>query len=372
MIYLDNAATTPLSDNTKKYIISLLDEFGNPSSKHTMGNNAKLIVDNARKSVAKFINAQSDEIYFTSSGSASNTLAIKGYLSKNDCDILYSPIVHKSIIKCLNSCTQKKTIIPVDSNGILKIEELERLCLYSKKPFVIVDYVNSETGMIQDLKSIIGIVHFYGGVVYIDCTAAISTLPLDVKKYDIDMCGFAGHKIGALKGIGVFFKKNVIDIEPIIYGVQESGFVGGTENILGIGSLGFVVSNYNYSSVSGFARDYVYQFIVENISDTYLIGTIDRRIPHNLYICFKGINSEALMLLLDMNEIYVSSGSACNSVQVNYSNVLEAIGIPEEDRYSCIRMTFCGNESVEELDYVCKKLSFCVEQLRKIHINNNV
>ena len=366
MIYLDTAATLPISKDTESYIISIIGKFGNPSSKYSLGTEAKSIIENSRDAVAKFIKANKDEIYFTSGGSASNTLAIKGYLAKNDCEILYSPIAHKSIINCIKSVDKKKTPIPVDTNGAIINKELERLCLYAKNPFVIIDCANSEIGTIQDLRTIIDIVHFCNGIVYIDCTASIGTVPLDVKDYDIDMCGFAGHKIGALKGVGVFYKKNSIDIEPLIYGVQESGIVGGTENVLGIASLGFVTKNYNYSSISSYSRDYVYNYIMNNIPNAYLVGSIENRVAHNLYICFSGVDSESLMLLLDLNDIYVSTGSACNSTEMKPSYVLQEIGIPEKDRYSCIRMTFYGKETIQELDYVCKKLKFYVEQLREM------
>ena len=368
MIYLDNASTTPLSGDVKDYIVSILDKFGNPSSIHALGVETRAIIDVARYNISKFINANKGDIYFTSGGSASNTLAIKGYVKKNECDILYSPIAHKSIIKCVNSCTNKKTPIPVDENGTIIINELERLCLMSKSPFVIVDYANSEIGTIQNLKNIIKVVHFYKGVVYVDCTASISTIPLDVKNCNIDMCGFAGHKIGALKGVGVFYKKSNINIEPLIYGAQESGLVGGTENILGIASLGYVVSKYDYSTISEYNRNYVYNYIINNIPDAYLIGSIANRVAHNLYICFKGVESEALMLLLDLNEIYISAGSACNSIELKPSYVLEEICIPENDRYSCVRMTFCGSETTRELDFVCEKLKTYVGQLRNMNM----
>lgn len=365
MLYVDNSATTPLSDGTKKHIISILDTFGNPSSKYDKGVEAKNIIEKSRHNVSKFINASTEDIYFTSGGSASNTMAIKGYITKNKCDILYSPIAHKSVIKCIKSCGANARPIPVDKNGEIILSELERLCLHSKSPFVVIDYVNSELGVIQNLREIIQIVHFYKGIVYADCTASISALPLDVKEYDIDMCGFSGHKIGALKGVGVLFKKKDIDIEPLIYGVQEGGLVGGTENVLGIATLGYVTSSYKYIN-SSYSRDYVYEYIIRNIPDTYLIGSIKNRVSHNLYICFKGIDSESLMLLLDLNNIQVSTGSACNSREIVQSHVLTEISIPTEDAFSCIRMTFCGNETLDELDFLCNKLKFCVEQLRSM------
>lgn len=366
MLYLDNAATTPLSESTKKYIISLLDEYGNPSSKYSMGESAKNMVEIARSEVSRFINANPEDIYFTSGGSASNTMAIRGYVAKNECSILYSPIAHKSVIKCIESCNTKTTPIPVDNNGRIIIEEFERLCLHEKKPFVVIDYVNSEVGVVQNLKRIVDIAHLYNGVVYVDCTASISTIPMDVQKFRVDMCGFSGHKLGSLKGVGVLYKTRGISIEPLIYGTQENGLIGGTENTIGIATLGRVLSNYKYEK-SSFARDYVYGYISGNIADSYLVGSMESRVVHNLYMCFRGVDSESLMLLLDLSDIQVSTGSACNSNEVTPSHVLKEISINEKDIYSCIRMTFSGNETKEDLDYLCEKLKFCVGQLRDVN-----
>ena len=314
--------------------------------------------------MAKFINADAENIIFTNSGSASNTLSIKGYIQKHDCCILYSPIAHKSILKCVESC---KNAIPleVDSNGFINVDKLDKLLnVIYYKPFVVVDYSNSEIGTIQDVKRIIEIAHSYDGIVMLDCTGSIPTIPLDVKDLDVDMAVFSAHKLGALKGCGVLYKKPSIELEPFVYGSQEQGLFAGTENVLGIASLGKAVENYDYSSISSNNRDYVYDYIINNIPNSYLIGApFEHRLPHNLYMCFKGVQGESLMILLDMNGIQVSTGSACTSNDLQPSSTLTAIGMDKEDVNSCIRMTF-GNETQEELDYVCSKLKECVERLR--------
>ena len=179
------------------------------------------------------------------------------------------------------------------------------------------------------------------------------------------MLGFSGHKIHTLKGIGVLYKKENIELEPLVYGSQECGYFAGTENVLGIASLGKAVENYDYFSISSNNRDYVYDYIINNILDSYLIGApFEHRLPHNLYMCFKGVQGESLMTLLDLNGIEVSTGSACNSGNPQPSSTLTAIGMDKDDIHSCIRMTFNGNETIEELDYVCSKLKECVERLR--------
>lgn len=366
-IYLDHAATTPLHPQVKQYIIELLDKFQNPSSLYQSGVDVKQIIQQARKNVAKFINTDAENIIFTSGGSASNTLGVKGYVQKHDCCILYSPIAHKSILKCVESC---KNAIPleVDSNGFIDIDELDKLLnVIYYKPFVVIDYANSEIGTIQDVKRIIEVVHSYDGIVMLDCTGSIPTIPLDVKDLEVDMAVFSSHKLGALKGCGVLYKKTNIVLEPLVYGSQEGGLFSGTENVLSIASLSKAIENYDYSSISSVNRDYVYDYISNNIPDNYLVGTSigGHRLSHNLYMCFKRVQGESLMILLDMNGIQVSTGSACTSGSLQPSSTLTAIGMKKEDMNSCIRLSF-GNENLskEELDYVCKKLKECVEQLR--------
>lgn len=365
-IFLDNAATTPLSDSVKEYLVSILDEYGNPSSLYSLGESAKQIISDARNSVSKFINAKPKDIYFTSGGSASNTLAIKGYYQKHDCCILYSSIAHKSVLKCIEGYKYSYPL-KVDNNGFIDITDLkEWLDARDIKPFVIIDYANSEIGTIQNVKKIIDLVHFYNGIVYLDCTGSISSIPVDVKKLDVDMIGFSAHKLGGLKGCGVLYKKSNIELEPIIYGNQEQNLIGGTENVLGIASLGKAVENYDYSSITSENRDYVWNYVTDNISDSYLIGSAENRLPHNLYMCFKGIEGESLMILLDMNGIQVSTGSACNSGNMTVSSTLSAIGVNTSDIHSCIRMTFSGTETKSDLAYVCNTLKECVEKLRNL------
>lgn len=366
-IYLDNAATTKLTDSVKEYLISMLDDWGNPSSLHSQGTKPRQIISEARKSVAKFINANSDDIYFTGGGSASNTLAIKGYYQKNDCTIFYSPIAHKSILKCTESY-HNSIPLKVNKEGFIDIHDLEEyLDVCINTPLVVIDHANSEIGTIQDIEQIIKTTHLHNGIVYLDCTGSMPTIPINVKKLDVDMLGFSGHKIHALKGCGVLYKKKDIVLEPLVYGSQEKGLIGGTENVLGIASLGKAVENYDYSSISSANRDYVHDYIVKNIPDSYLIGSpIDsgNHLPHNLYMCFPKCESESLMILLDMNGICVSVGSACSSGELSPSPTLVAIGMNEHDIHSCIRMSFSGDETQEELDYVCDTLKQCVEKLR--------
>ena len=364
-MYLDNAATTPLKQEVKDFIVSLLDIYQNPSSLYQSGVATKQIINDARHNVVKFINADSQNIIFTSGGSANNTLFIKGYTQKNECKILYSPTSHKSVLKCVESL-KYKCPLKVDYTGKIDIQDLkECLSMDTMKKLVVIEYANSEIGTIQDVKQIIEISHFYNAIIYVDCTGSISQIPVDVKALDVDGLGFSAHKLGALKGTGVLYKKSSIELEPLIYGSQEQGLFGGTENVFGIGALGEAIKNHDYSSITSCSRDYVYNYIINNISDCYLIGSkLQHRLPHNLYICFKNVPGESLMILLDMNDYQVSTGSACASGDLSPSSTLTAINIDKNDINNCIRITFNGNETKKELECFCKNLKKNIEILR--------
>lgn len=363
-MYLDYAATTPLSEDMKNYIIELLDVFYNPSSTYQNGLYTKNIIEEARKSVADFINADPDNIYFTSGGSAANTLGIKGYFQKQDCCILYSPTAHKSILECVKTYNHSFPL-KVDSHGHINIEDLrEWMDSRQINPFVVIEYANSEIGTIQPVKEIIDLVHFYNGIVMLDCTGSISTIPLDVKALDVDIATFSAHKLGALKGCGVLYKKSKINLEPIIYGSQEKGLVGGTENVLAIASLGFSVGKYEYSSVSNRARNYLLVKMFDEIDSMQLIGTPSdiNRLPHNICVMIDGINASSLMTLLDLSGFQVSTGSACNNYSNTPSPTLLAIGLTSKEAQSCLRITLSGTEMEPELD------SFCLALKRKVNL----
>ena len=373
-VFLDNASTTPLTDSVKEYLISILDEWGNPSSLHSKGTNPKQIISEARKSAAKFINANEKEIYFVPSGSAGNTLAVKGLVSdnpeENKYEVFYSPTAHKSMLKVCESC-RYHTPLNVNSDGEINLDYLEDILTRHNawKPLVCIEAANSEIGTINDVITIGNIVHKYNGVLVVDSTGYIPSYQVNMKlwrKY-IDILTFSGHKLHALKGVGILWKKNGVNLKPLIYGSQQNGIAAGTEPVLNIASLGKALEEYNYSFISSANRDYVYNYIVKNIPNSYLVGApieSGNRLPHNLFICFKGVEGESLMILLDMNGIQVSTGSACTSGNLIPSTTLSAIGIDEHDIHSCIRMTFSGKETIEELNFVCGILKQSVENLR--------
>ena len=367
MYYLDNAATTPLTKEVKERIIEVLDYYGNPSSYYMLGQETKGIINDARESVRKFINAPANsEVIFTSSGSAANCLAIKGLVDNcEDTVVLYSPTAHKSMLKCCQSCKYSHSL-KVDINGLIDEDDLSHQMEKYRDDNVIVcfELANSELGTIQDVYTLSKIIHYYHGIVVADLTGYIPYKRVNLCDMDVDVATFSGHKLHALKGVGVLYKLEDIALSPLIYGSQEQGYFAGTENVVGIASLGKAVETYNYNIVSSFQRDRLFKLIKERVPDCFLLGSKTKRLPMNLYICFPGVNALSLESLLEIDGIYVSTGSACNNGSSTPSNALVAIGLSEDYYNSCLRITFNGSETELDLEYIAEKIKKNVEFLR--------
>lgn len=377
-LYLDNAATTPLSDEMIAYLSDKLHVFGNPSSSHSKGIQSSRLIEAVRKKTAMFINADSsDNIHFTSSGSASNTLGIQGFALSNRCDILFPKTLHKSAMKTIDNLSEyydiSTDILNVDSYGNINIDCLKRkMQTDNSLKLVVLGYANSEIGTVQNVKEISKVVHQYGGKIFVDCTGAISTIPIDVSELDVDMASFSAHKIGALKGVGVLYKKENVELASLVHGSQEDGLFAGTENLLGILSLGKAIDlmHCNETNIvldNKDKRDFVWSRI-KNIRDVYLIGAPieENRLPNNLCICIRGVNGNELVSLMDdVFHTQISTGSACNNGSPRPSPVLSAIGLNKEDIHSCVRVSFKGDETECKLQDFCKNLRTCINILRK-------
>lgn len=379
MIYLDNAATTkPLKEVIDVINQCLTDDWGNPSSPYSFGIKAREIVNKSRKTVADFIGAEPSEIIFTSGASEANSLAICGFLKANLSKLFISSIEHKSIlniVKYLHNYvfSEFEKYFSTNSFGLVSPSNIKRelnsFFEYNVEkwiPFVSVQYANNEIGTIQDIKEIAKIVHQYGGVIHTDATQIIPDRKINVKDLDVDMLSFSGQKLGTPKGVGVLYVKKGVKLDPIIYGTQENGLRGGTENVPYIAGLAEAIRHLSYPT--GEIRDYFVNRVLSEIEDCYLVGTPcgDERLRNNASICFRGVQSESILLMLDQKGIYVSSGSACNSSSLEPSYVLRAIGLPENnDLYSIVRFTF-GENTIEEVDIVISELIKIVKTLRSM------
>ena len=379
-MYFDNAATTMPTEEVIADIVWCLENvWANPSSIHTPGLGAKVVLENSREKVARYINAEPDEIIFTSSGSEANNLAIKGFLSANkmyEC-IITSQAEHTSVY---NTCMHlfenefyKIGFAPLDSNGAINVARFKQLMSelsYADYCFVSIMMANNEIGTINDIRKIADITHHHAGIIHTDATQIIGQVPVDVKDLGCDMLTFSSHKLGLPRGTGVLYKKRGIDLSPIIHGGhQENGLVAGTENLANIYALGNQLERLSKRGYpSSEIRDYLYGKICEKCKElnieTQLNGDFIDRLPNNLSLTFKGINAETLITLLDIRGIQVSAGSACSSGERTPSRVLKAIGLSDEAAFSTIRISICSTTTVEECNKFVNVLGECLTTLK--------
>lgn len=385
---LDNAATTAVHPKVYRAMQPyFLGYYYNPSSLYSKARKIKGDINRARTTIADFINADSSEIYFTSGGSESNCWAIQGFAKAHDyvpTVVIKSAIEHHSINACCEAESQIHNIIvetvPVNSKGFVDITALENKIISWQDRFqntlpilVTVGLANNEIGTIQEIKEIAKIVHWHGAYLHCDATQAFGHIPIDVKDLDIDMMTASGHKIQAPKGIGFLYIKNGIEIKPLIYGTQENGMRGGTENVPYI--IGFAEAvrlrkaemQTNYTNQLK-VRNYLWQQLRDRFGCT-LNGSENNRLANNINITFpQNITGEALIYLLDTAGYYISSGSACNSYTNQPSHVLKAIGLSERDILRTIRITLPESSVIldvrlQEIDEFLNELEKCLKLL---------
>ena len=375
--YFDNSATTRVKDEVFKEMIPYLSiEYGNPSSLYSIGRSAKRAISEARRRVASLINCSPEEIYFTSCGSESDNTALKGiaYANKEKGNhIITSKIEHPAI---LNSCKSlenkgfKISYIDVDKDGMLNLEKLESE-ITDQTILISIMYANNEIGTIEPVKEIAQIAHSHGIIFHTDAVQAVGNIPIDVRKMNIDMLSLSGHKLYAPKGIGALYVKSGIEFERFMDGGhQEKNKRSGTENVAEIVALGKAcqIAEKNieqYQQKLKKLRDYCLKEIQEKIPDIHINGTMERRLPGNINISFKDLNSGELLLRLDEVGICASGGSACSSKEASPSHVLTAIGLPNELSKGALRLTFGDYNSIEDVDYLVENLVRIVEEMRK-------
>jgi len=375
-IYLDNAASTMVNSEVLNEMLPYFTEkYGNSNSLHEFGRTANAGLDLARERIAKAINCQSNEIYFTSGATESNNWAIKGiaesYMDKGK-HIIVSCIEHPSIIepcKYLEKHGFKVTYLPVDKNGIVSLADL--LHNIDKETILVsIMSANNEMGTIQHLKAIAQTTKEKGVLFHTDATQGIGAFNIDVQELGVDMLTISGHKIGGPKGIGALYIKNGIGIEPLLHGGhQERLRRGGTSNVPGAVGLGKAVEvatrdiTINAQKLKKI-RDYFIKQVLDRIEYTKLNGHPIQRLANNANISFGMIEGESIMLMLDLEGISVSTGSACSLGVVEPSNILLAMGLSENLAKGAVRFTFSKNITKSDVDYVVEKLEAIVKKLR--------
>lgn len=383
-VYLDNNATTPIIPEVKEALTESLDIFGNPSSHHEFGRLARAKMEEARKSMADLIGADPEEIIFSSGGSESNNITLKGticrsvecrpYGARSGVKIITSTIEHPSIMetcKCLLTEGYTVEYLPVDKYGLVDPSDLEKM-ITPGTALVSVMYANNETGTIQPIKELAEIAHRHGVLFHTDAVQISGKLRVNVKELDVDFLSMSGHKMYAPKGVGILYLKKGTKVCPLVSGGhQERGLRAGTENTLGIIAIGRAAEVAARDMEKDAARmkmlrDKLQNGILERIPHIRLNGHPERRAPNTLNVSFEYVEGEAILYMLDGAGIAVSTGSACSSGSLEPSHVLLAMGLSHEVAHGSIRMSLGKMTTEEDIDYVLQELPPIIERLRRM------
>lgn len=375
-VYMDNAATTKLSPDVLNAMMPYLtDIYGNASSVHAFGREAREGVEHARNQVAAAINASPDEIFFTAGGTESDNMAIKGVAhkyAKKGKHIITTAIEHHAVLhtcEALEKEGYEVTYLPVDEDGLISVEQV-RAAMRDDTLLVTVMFANNEVGTIEPIAEIGALCRERNVLFHTDAVQAVCHIPIDVKAMNIDLMSISAHKFHGPKGIGALYCRKGIVLEPVIVGgAQERKRRAGTENVAGIVGLGAAIERAHKNMAADMARvsalrDKLISGILKDIPHVKLNGHPTQRLPQNVNFSIRYIEGESILLMLDINGIAASSGSACTSGSLDPSHVLLAMGIPHEIAHGSLRLTLSDMTTDEEVDYVLETLTKTVKRLR--------
>lgn len=378
-VYMDHAAGKPVDLRVVEAMLPHMKTFyGNPSSLHQFGQEARKALEDARTKIAELINAERKEsIIFTSGATESNNMAIKGVANRNKdrgTRIITSSIEHMSVVNTCKFLTTKgfeAVFLPVDNYGFVKPESLEKE-LADKTVLVSVVYANGEIGTIQPMKEISKIVHSTNAFLHVDATAACGQVPINVKEEGIDLLTVSSNDMYGPKGVGALYIKEGIRIEPLLHGGgQERGLRSGAENLPSIVGFGRAaeIAKKEMQSESGKLvrlRDRLIDGLLRPIPYSFLNGHPTKRLPDNVSVRYSFIEGESMLLSLDMMGVAASSGSACTAKTLEPSHVLLAIGLKHEEAHGSLMFTLGRQNTEEEVDYVVSLMPSIVKRLRAI------
>ena len=378
MIYLDNAATTKTAPEVVEAMLPYFTEcFGNPSSVYGFAGNSKEAITKARDIIAQSIGAKSNEIYFTAGGSEADNWALKAtaeaYKAKGN-HIITTKIEHHAVLhtaEWLEKNGFEVTYLNVDENGVVKLEELKK-AIRPETILISVMFANNEIGTIQPIKEIGEIAKEHGILFHTDAVQAFGQVPINVDELNIDMLSSSGHKLNGPKGIGFLYIRKGIKMRSFVHGGgQERKRRAGTENVPGIVGYGAAVERAINTMEERTAkerelRDYLIDRVLKEVPYTRLNGHRTDRLPNNANFSFQFIEGESLLIMLDMEGICGSSGSACTSGSLDPSHVLLAIGLPHEIAHGSLRLTLSDETTKEDIDYVVEKVKEIVDRLRSM------
>lgn len=367
--YFDNNATTKVDDEVLKEMIPYFKEYyGNASSIYKLGQKSKNKIEEVREKISSILKCNLNEIYFTSGGSESNNLALKGIMSANKSKgkhLITSMIEHPSILntcKSLENEGYEVTYLNVDDKGVVNLNELEN-SIREDTVLVSIMFTNNEIGTIEPIKEIAAICKSKGVIFHTDAVQAIGNIRIDLSELNIDSLSLSSHKFYGPKGVGVLYIKNGVRFNSLIDGGhQEMNKRAGTENVPAIVGMGkaieLIFSNLDEKNdYVKSLRDYFESEIKKVLPNIKINGDLNNRLPGTSNITIKGISSDTVVISLDMKDICISSGSACTSGSIEPSHVLEAIGLKKEDAKSSIRISIGKYNTKEEIDYLIKTLS---------------
>ena len=378
LIYLDNAATTKTAPEVVEAMLPYFTEYyGNPSSIYELAGESKKAINEGRENIANVLGAKTNEIYFTAGGSEADNWALKAtfeaYKDKGN-HIITTKIEHHAILhtcEWLEKQGAKITYLDVDENGIIRLEDLEK-AITPETILISVMAANNEIGSIQPIKEIGMIAKEHGILFHTDAVQAFGQLPINVDECNIDMLSSSAHKINGPKGIGFLYIRKGVKIRSLIHGgAQERKRRAGTENVPGIVGYGVAAERAARTMEERTAkerevRDYLIQKIEAEIPYCRLNGHRQLRLPNNVNFSFQFIEGESLLIMLDMEGICASSGSACTSGSLDPSHVLLAIGLPHEIAHGSLRMTISEETTKEDVDFVVEKIKEIVARLRSM------
>ncbi|ABX43265.1 cysteine desulfurase NifS [Lachnoclostridium phytofermentans] len=378
MIYLDNAATTQTRPEVVEAMLPYFYEnYGNPSSVYEIATRSRKAVTEARDIIAKTIGCENNEIYFTAGGSESDNWAIKGvaeaYRDKGN-HIITSKIEHHAVLhtcEYLEKLGFEVTYLDVDESGIVKLDQL-KAAIRPTTILISIMYANNEIGAIQPVKEIGDIAKQHNILFHTDAVQAFGQLPIDVKELGIDMLSASGHKLNGPKGIGFLYIRNGLKVRSFVHGgAQERKRRAGTENVPGIVGFGKAVelaaSNLKERTKKEIElRDYLIERVLKEVPYTRLNGHSKNRLPNNANLSFQFIEGESLLIMLDMQGIAASSGSACTSGSLDPSHVLLAIGLPHEIAHGSLRLTLSEDTTKEDIDFTIDQIKEIVDKLRQM------
>lgn len=378
LIYLDNAATTKTAPEVLETMLPYFSEYyGNASTVYAFGEESRKAVTKARDIIAGALSAKSDEVYFTAGGSESDNWALKAtaeaYKAKGN-HIITSKIEHHAILHTCEYLEQQGfevTYLDVDENGFISLEELEK-AIRPTTILISIMFANNEIGTIEPVAEIGRIAHEHGVLFHTDAVQAFGQVPIDVDALNIDMLSSSGHKLNGPKGIGFLYIRKGVKIRSLIHGgAQERKRRAGTENVPGIVGYGKAVelaiaSLEERTKKEIELRDYLIKRIETEIPFTKVNGDRIQRLPNNVNVCFRFIEGESLLIMLDMKGICASSGSACTSGSLDPSHVLLAIGLEHEIAHGSLRLTLGIDTTKEDIDTTVDELTKIVSHLREM------